>query len=176
MSASESQTETGIGRKAQAAVRTAADTIKDRASEATARVKESASDMVEQRRDDMADRIDGVGNALHETAHSVEGEDPNIAWLTEQASTRLQRAADYVRSCSWPKLREDAGDFARRHPIAFYGGLFALGAAAGALIKAGVQTASDAAPAGNDAPLPPESETTVSPGTEEPYAAPTAVS
>ena len=173
MSATGSETKPGgIGQKAQAAARTAADTIKTRAAEATTRVKDSASGMIDERRGEVADRIGGMGHALEETAHSVEAQDPNIAWLTEQASSRLQRAAEYVRSCSWEQLRGDSADLARRHPIAFFGGMFALGAAAGALIKAG--TASVASTEDQFTPgAPPPSDSTISPGTEEPYAAPT---
>lgn len=168
----------GIGQKAQEAAHAAAETIKSRATEAGARVKETANEMVEQRRGQMADRIGSVGSALEETARSAEAEDPNLAWLTNQASSRLQQAADYVRSCSWQQLRDDSASFARRHPVAFFGGMFALGAAAGALIKAGMAGAresTDGLPAHEpERELPPESDVTLSPGTEEPYVAPTA--
>lgn len=179
MSASESQTTPGgIGQKAQAAAHSAAETIKSRAAEATARVKESATEMVQERRDQAADQIGSMGSALDESARSAEQEDPNIAWLTRQASSRLQQAAEYVRTCSWDRLRDDSADFARRHPVAFFGGMFALGAVAGAVIKAGTQAGLESkqrtAADDMDRVVPPESDTTVSPGTEEPYAAPTA--
>ncbi len=168
----------GIGQKAQEAAHAAADTIKARAAEAGARVKETANEMMEERRGQVADRIGGMGSALEETARSVESDDPNIAWLTNQASSRLQQAAEYIRSSSWQRLRDDSASFAHRHPVAFFGGMFALGAAAGALIKAGMSGA-QATPAGlpetePQSELPPESDVTLSPGTEEPYAAPTA--
>jgi hypothetical protein len=72
------------------------------------------------------------------------GTDPNLAWFTEQAATRLQHAADYLRGCSWPQLRDDGARLARNHPVAFFGGLFVLGTLAGAAIKAATPTAADA--------------------------------
>ena len=181
MSATESQTKPGgIGQKAQAAAHAAAESIKSRATEAASQLKGSASNMVEERREQVAGKIGSVGSALDETARSVEGEDPNIAWLTQQAATRLQNAAEYVRTCSWDRLRDDGADFARRHPLAFFGGMFALGAVAGAVIKAGMQSAvseSDDTMASRQNEMdyvPPPSDVTVSPGTEEPFTTPTA--
>lgn len=171
MSASESETRAGgIGQKAQAAARSAAETIKNRAAETAAQVKEAAADMAEERRHHMADSLGSVGSALHESAESSEKQDPNIAWLTREASSRLQRASEYMRVCSWQQLRDDSADFARRHPVAFFGGMFAIGAAAGALIKAGISSAGTVASDQTESGLPPESEPTTSPGTEEPYA------
>jgi hypothetical protein len=130
----------------------------DKVREAAERAKEAAADFADEQKERAADRIGGYGSALHETADSVRAEDPNIAWLTDQASSRLQLAADYVRNRSWSQLREDGADLARRHPVVFYGGMFVLGAAAGALIKAGLPdgltggaNARDGAPTKDDA-------------------------
>ena len=179
MSATESQTTSGgIGQKAKEAAQAAADTIKSRAAETSTRVKDTATEMVHEHREQAADRIGSMGSALDESARSVEQEDPNIAWLTRQASSRLQDAAEYVRTCSWQRLRDDSADFARRHPVAFFGGMLALGALAGAVIKAGAQAGLDSAQRSAaddmDHVVPPESDSVVSPGTEEPYATPTA--
>jgi hypothetical protein len=115
-----------------------ADMTADKVRKSTEWAKEAAAGFADDQKERAADRIGGYGSALRETADSVRAEDPNIAWLTDQASSRLQHAADYVRNSSWNQLREDGADLARRHPVVFYGGMFVLGAAAGALIKAGL--------------------------------------
>ena len=49
---------------------------------------------------------------------------------------RLQHIADYVRDCDFSSLRRDAEDVARRHPLAFYGGMLVAGLLLGNLVKA----------------------------------------
>lgn len=179
MSAAESENKPdGIAQKAQAAARSAAGTIKERAAETSAQLKDAATEMVEERRHQVADRIGGAGASLHETVRSVEAQDPNIAWFMEQASFRLQRAADYVRTCSWHQLRDDSASFARRHPVAFFGSMFAVGAAAGALVKAGISSGTTDDDESADPAMPPEPDETIAPGmdADEPFAPPYASS
>lgn len=143
---SSSESGQGIGRKAQAAIHDVTTSIKGSASQAAARAREMAGEVAQEQQNHMAGKMDTVSAALDETAGSVRPQDPNIAWLTEQASARLQTAAEYVRSASWERLRHDGQDLARRHPWAFFGGMFAVGVVAGAIVKAGVQSGtSDAA-------------------------------
>ncbi len=115
----------------------AADKLKSTASEKVSRVKQQAQGLVTEKKESAAGRIGGYSSALHESARSFEEQDPNIAHFAHLAADRVQRVADYVRSCDYTGLRRDAEDFARRHPAAFFGGLFTLG-----LILGNVATAS----------------------------------
>jgi hypothetical protein len=74
---------------------------------------------------------------MHDTARSLEEQDPNIAWFTHRAADKIQGVADYVRSQDFRALRADAEDVARRHPAVFFGGLFLAGLMLGNVAKAG---------------------------------------
>jgi hypothetical protein len=106
------------------------------ARETAASAGEKARHFADEKKTGTADRIDTYGSALHESARSLEGQDPNIAWLTHRAADRLNQAAQYVRGRDFNGLREDAANFARRHPAVFFGGLFVAGLVIGNLAKA----------------------------------------
>lgn len=134
---------TGTAQKIKDTARETVDQIKSAASDAVNRVKDEAADMADQRKSGVADRLGSFGSAVHKSAESMEQEDPNIAWLTHQAADRLSRAADYLRQHDFSQLRADAEDVARRHPVAFFGGLFAAGLVIGNLMKATASAVSD---------------------------------
>lgn len=126
----------GATQKIKDATRETVDQIKTAASDTVHRVKDQAAEMADERKTGVADRIGAYGEAVHKSAESIEGEDPNIAWLTHRAADRLSSAADYLRQRDFSQLRADAEDVARRHPVAFFGGLFAAGLVIGNLLKA----------------------------------------
>lgn len=127
-------------------IRERTDDLKARASETMADLKHSAGDMARAaqheasdyantRKSQAADRLGSYGNAVRHAVDDLREQDPNIAWLADSAAERLERAADYVRDRNLSGMREDAEDFARRHPTAFLGGMFVAGVALGWVIK-----------------------------------------
>lgn len=116
--------------------RNATQQIKSAASETASRARSEAERMMTDKRDEAANRIGRYSSAIHESARSLENEDPNIAWFTHQAADRLDRVAEYVRSCNYSSVCHDVEDVARRHPALFFGGMFALGLVAGNMMKA----------------------------------------
>jgi hypothetical protein len=123
----------------QAVIQTARETkekLKSATAETAARARDEAGRMAQQKKDDAAGRVAGYSSALHESAKSLEEEDPNIAWFTHRAADRLQGVADYVRTRDFSGLRTDAENVARRHPAAFFGGLFVAGLVLGNVLKA----------------------------------------
>lgn len=129
---------TGAGAKqklAGAARETAAE-IRQSASASFARAKEEAGRLAADKKTQTADRIGNYGSAIHDSAKSLEEKDPNIAWLTHRAADRLESVADYVRNRDFGALRADAENLARRHPVAFFGGLFVAGLVLGNILKA----------------------------------------
>ncbi len=118
------------------AARNTSQQIKTAAAETVSRAKETAERVATEKKEQTANRIGGYSSAIHESAKSLEEQDPNIAWFTHQAADRLQRVADYVRTQDFTALRRDGEDFARRHPGAFFGGMFAVGLVVGNLMKA----------------------------------------
>jgi hypothetical protein len=128
--------ESGKFSEARQSVRDATHQIKTAASDTAARAKETAERAILEKRDEAAGKIGRYSSALHDSARSFEGEDPNIAWFTHQAADRLQRVADYVRTCNYSRFSNDVENVARRNPGLFFGGMFAAGLLAGNLVKA----------------------------------------
>ena len=118
--------------------------IKSVASETAGRAKDQAQQIASETKQTAADRIGGYGSAMHESAKSFEQQDPNIAWATHQVAERIDRVADYVRNTDLDAMRQDAEDWARRHPVAFFGGLFIGGLIVGNLLKARQAAAAEA--------------------------------
>jgi DNA-binding transcriptional regulator YbjK len=116
-----------------------------------------------------ADRVEAYGSAIHESARSLEQQDPNIAWLTHQAADRLEGIANYMRSRDFQGLRKDAENLARRHPGAFFGGMCVAGLVLGNVIRT-VQSSSTESHADNGDPVEPDlggSDTNASFGTAQ---------
>ena len=118
------------------AARETAARIKSAASETAGRAKETAQRYASDAKSGAADRIGGYSNAIHQSAKSLEQQDPNIAWATHRAADKLQQLADYVRDRDFDELKADAEDIARRHPVAFFGGMLIAGLVVGNLLKA----------------------------------------
>ena len=116
--------------------RDAATKVKTAATKTVGRAKDEAERFVTDKKETAAGRIGSYSSAIHETANSLEEKDPNIAWFTHQAADKLQGVADYMRNRDLAALRHDAEDIARRHPAAFFGGMFLAGLLIGNVVKA----------------------------------------
>lgn len=128
-----------LGQAKQAVAQTtrdAASKIKSTASETAGKARQEAERYASEKRESAANRIGGYSSAIHDSARSLEEQDPNIAWFAHQAADRIQRVSDYVRSRDFSGLREDCCGVARRHPTAFFGGLFVAGLVIGNMMKA----------------------------------------
>lgn len=123
----------------QAITSTARDTaarIKSVASDTANRAKSEAQRIASDTKETTASRLGGYGSAIHESAKSFEEQDPNIAWATHRLADRVEGVAQYIRSSDLADLKSDAENFARRHPLAFFGGLLIGGLVIGNLLKA----------------------------------------
>jgi hypothetical protein len=99
--------------------------------------------MAAEKKETVADRVGSYSSAIHESARSLEEQDPNIAWLTHRAAERLESVANYVRDRDFSGLREDAASLARRHPAAFFGGMCIAGLVLGSVIRAARTSATE---------------------------------
>jgi hypothetical protein len=126
----------GTKTKIAQAARDAAGRVKSAASSAATRARDEAGRLATEKKDEAASRLGGYSAAIHESASSLEEKDPNIAWFTHRAADKLQGVADYVREADMASLRTDCEGFARRHPAAFFGGLFVAGLLLGNVVKA----------------------------------------
>lgn len=72
-----------------------------------------------------AGQLGEVATALRKTSHDL---DQNaVAPYIEKAADRIDRVSDLVRSADVQAIRRTVEDFARREPLVFLGGAFALG-------------------------------------------------
>ncbi len=110
--------------------------IKSAAGDTASRAKTEAQRLATETKEDTAKRIGGYSSAFHESAKSFEEQDPNIAWATHRVADRLQGIADYVRTRDFTELKSDVENLARRHPVAFFGGMVVAGLVIGNLLKA----------------------------------------
>jgi hypothetical protein len=131
-----SGTLTDAKNKISQTARDAASKVKGAAGSSVARAKEQAERFAAEKKETTANRIQGYSSAIHDTARSLEEKDPNIAWFTHRCAERLDGIAEYVRQRDYATLRRDAEDVARRHPAAFFGGMFLAGLVIGNLVKA----------------------------------------
>lgn len=127
---------TGTMAQAKEKITATAARIKSAASDTAERAKSEAQRLASETKEETAERLGGYGSAIHDSARSFEQQDPNIAWATHRVADRVQRVADYIRNSDFDELRADAEEFARRHPVAFFGGLFLGGLVIGNLLKA----------------------------------------
>lgn len=119
-----------------ASARDAAAHLKSAATDTAARARDEVQRLAAEKKSSAAERLGGYSSAIHDSARSLEENDPNLAWFTHRAADRLQSVADYVRDRDFQELRQDAEDVARRHPALFFGGLFVAGLLVGNLLKA----------------------------------------
>lgn len=123
----------------QNVTQTARDTaakIKSTAGQTASRAKDEAQRIAQEKKETAASRVGGYSSALHESASSLEEQDPNIAFYAHKAADRLQNAAEYIRNRDFAGLRADVEGLARRHPAAFFGGMFVAGLIVGNLLTA----------------------------------------
>lgn len=116
--------------------RDAAAKVKSATAETVHRAAATAETLASEKKDEAAMRVDSYSNAIHESARSLEEQDPNLAWLTHRAADRLQGIANYVRERDFRTLRSDAENLARRHPAVFFGGMCLAGFVLGSALKA----------------------------------------
>jgi hypothetical protein len=129
----------GAAERVKGAARETLNQIKDASSSALHRAREETGRMANEKKQEAAERVAGYGTAVHDSAKSLEEKDPNIAWFAHRAADRLENVANYLRDHDLQSLRDDVAGIARRHPAAFYGGLFVAGLLVGNVLKASVR-------------------------------------
>jgi adenylosuccinate lyase len=102
----------------------AAESLKNRAAEA---IRGTAEDFAEQRKREGAERIKGLGRAVHGAADEIGKEIPQAADYVHSAADRLERAADELRNRSIEDLIGTLTRFARQQPAAAFAGAVLAG-------------------------------------------------
>jgi hypothetical protein len=86
-------------------------------------------ELVEERKDQAADRLDSLAGALREAGHSLDQDRPAhaVAPYTDIAAAQVERLSRYVRENDLRRFVRDVETFARRRPEVFLGGTLVAG-------------------------------------------------
>jgi hypothetical protein len=132
----------------------------------THELADRARDLAEDQKSQGAERLGGVARAVHSAASEIERDLPQAAGYIHEAADRLQRASSAVRNQSVEEIITAIDDFARRQPVAFFGG----SVLAGFVLSRFLKSTADARPARASSLEGAETDNTFPPSTERPAA------
>jgi hypothetical protein len=110
--------------EAASLVGTATEALKNRAADA---IRDTASEYAEQRKREGADRMKGLGKAVHGAADQIGKEIPQAADYVHTAASKIESAADELSNRSVEELIGSFTRFARRQPVAAFAGAVLAG-------------------------------------------------
>lgn len=121
------------------------------ASQVVDRAKGLAHERVDDRQTESAGQIERIARALHQTSEDMDGR--ASAHYVEKAAEMLDRVSDSIRTANFRDAVDATERFARREPLLFLGGAFALGVLAARFLKsskrdADAEVMDEAPPAG----------------------------
>jgi len=98
--------------------------------------QQTAEAHVSTQKEQAAGTLHTVAEAIRESGDQLRQEQPQLASLANQAADRVDQASDYIRQHDVRDFVRTAEDFARREPLIFLGGAFAVGFLASRFLKA----------------------------------------
>jgi hypothetical protein len=119
--------------------------------EQRAPVMDQAAEQVTSRldmgKDYVVETMTGVAQALRQTGQHLreEGAQPTLATYADRGAEQVERLGGYLRQRDTGQIVTDLEGFARRQPMVFAGGAFALGMLAVRFLRSGSQTQQPAA-------------------------------
>lgn len=125
------------------------DVVSDAATTHGAPVMDQASEQISSRMDMgknyATEAITGIALALRQTSQHLreEGAQPMLAQYAERGAEQIELVGGYLRHRESGQIVSDLESFARRQPLAFAGGAFALGLLATRFFRAGTPTQSN---------------------------------
>jgi hypothetical protein len=126
----------GTGGGAREQVRQAKDKVVDQARTTLRDARERAGSSFTDTKRQAADRIGGVGSALHRTSETLRGEDQaRFADVADNVARQIDRVADYLRDSDGQAIARDIESLARRQPALVFAGAFAIGILAARFFK-----------------------------------------
>jgi hypothetical protein len=135
--------DTGIGRTDPAGSDggTSFNEVGREASESVGQLAGRAADVglqrADQGKDQAAQTISRLAGSMRQVSTDLEGEQPMIAGAARTAAEQAERLATYMERTDTRQIIGSVEDAARRQPLLFLGGAFALGVVAARLLKAG---------------------------------------
>jgi ABC-type transporter Mla subunit MlaD len=135
---------TGAGRgrrgtdaeRSQEPMASAVDTASEKGGELVERAKSTATRQANSQRARAATTLDGAADAMRQVSDRMRQDEPSVASVTAMAADRTQDIARYLQQTDVNDMIHGVEDFARRQPLLFLGGAFALGLLGSRLLKA----------------------------------------
>ena len=100
------------------------------------RATELGMEQADRGKDQAAEGIEQVAGSIRRVATDMQGEQPAIANAANTAAEQAERLASYLQQTDAREMLRTVEDVARRQPLLFLGGAFALGVVASRFIKA----------------------------------------
>jgi len=139
----------GTADQAAGAAGAVVDQAKEKAGELVGQAREQAKPRVESQKQRAADSLGSTAHALRQTSRQLrDQEEGTIAQYAERAAGQVERFADYLREHDVNELIGETERFARRQPVLFVGGAFALGLLAARFLKSSGQRGGSGTEAG----------------------------
>jgi ElaB/YqjD/DUF883 family membrane-anchored ribosome-binding protein len=100
--------------------------------------RSAAESMLEEQRQQVAEKVSGIAEALRSAANSLEqSQNQALAGYVDQAADQVESISRTVRKRRWNEIVADTEDFARRQPTLFVLGAVATGFLVGRFLWAG---------------------------------------
>jgi ABC-type transporter Mla subunit MlaD len=111
------------------------------ASESVGQIASRAADLglqrADQGKDQAAQTISRLAGSMRQVSTDLQGEQPQIAGVARTAAEQAERLASYMERTDARQIISTVEDAARRQPLLFLGGAFAIGLIASRVLKAG---------------------------------------
>jgi hypothetical protein len=114
--------------------------VRQKAEETASTLVDQAQQVVEKRastqKERAAETLGSVAQSIREAGSSMREQQPQIASLADQAASRVEGVSTYIRDHEVRDLISETERLARREPLLFLGGAFAVGFIAARFLKA----------------------------------------
>ena len=133
------QAKNAAGQAVDQAKSTASDVV-DQAKATTGQVVDQAKDVattkISDQKEQAADSLGAVADTLRQTTQQLRGQNLGpLVGVADSAATQLEDLSRYLRDSNVDDLVRDVEGFARRQPVLFLSGAFALGLLAARFLK-----------------------------------------
>jgi len=106
------------------------------ASTVAEQAKQTAEVQLSSQKEQAASTLHTLAQTIRDGGQRMRDEQPQIASLADQAAGKVEQASSYIRDHEVRDFVREAENFARREPLIFLGGAFALGFLAARFLKA----------------------------------------
>lgn len=120
----------------QSGIASVADTAAEKGGELIDQARTTATSQANSQKQRAAQGLTSAADAMRQVSEQMRLHEPGLANATEMAAERTQDIARYLQQTDVNDMIRGVEDFARRQPLLFLGGAFAIGLVASRFLKA----------------------------------------